>query len=204
MKKAKNQAFRYARGLPDDEGWPPFLVAVDVGYCIDLYADFARQGKNYVPFPDPSSHRIFLEDLRDPEIRERLRAVFTEPLSLDPTRRSTRVTRELAEKLAKVAASMEQEYEPDRVAGFLMRCLFTMFAEDVELLPPRSFTLSSKPLSKTPEGSFHWFSPGQSWFSGSRCSAQNVSPQRRHWYGSSSCLPHTSHSAIAGCRTLTT
>ena len=140
LQRAKNQAFRYARGLPDDEGWPPFLVAVDVGYCFDLYADFARQGKNYVPFPDAKSHRIFLEDLRDEAIRERLRAVFAEPLSLDPTRRSTAVTRQLAENLAKVAASLEENHDPDRVAGFLMRCLFTMFAEDVELLPPRSFT----------------------------------------------------------------
>ena len=140
LQRAKNQAFRYARGLPDDEGWPPFLVAVDVGYCFDLYADFARQGKNYVPFPDANSHRIFLEDLRDEAVRERLRAVFAEPLSLDPTRRSTAVTRQLAENLAKVAASLEENHDPDRVAGFLMRCLFTMFAEDVELLPPRSFT----------------------------------------------------------------
>ena len=140
LQRAKNQAFRYARGLPDDEGWPPFLVAVDVGYCFDLYADFARQGKNYVPFPDAKSHRIFLEDLRDEAVRERLRAVFAEPLSLDPTRRSTAVTRQLAENLAKVAASLEEDHDPDRVAGFLMRCLFTMFAEDVELLPPRSFT----------------------------------------------------------------
>jgi hypothetical protein len=140
MQRAKNQAYRYAHGLPDDEGWPPFLVAVDVGHCIDLYADFARQGKNYVPFPDANAHRLFLEDLRDEAVRERLRAVFAEPLSLDPTRRSTAVTRQLAENLAKVAASLEEDHDPDRVAGFLMRCLFTMFAEDVELLPPRSFT----------------------------------------------------------------
>ena len=51
MKKAKEQALRYARSLPQEEGWPPFLVVVDVGYCIDLYSDFARQGKTYVPFP---------------------------------------------------------------------------------------------------------------------------------------------------------
>ncbi|MCS3757263.1 class I SAM-dependent DNA methyltransferase [Salinibacter ruber] len=140
MQRAKNQAYRYARGLPATEGWPPFLVAVDVGHCIDLYADFARQGKNYVPFPDANAHRIFLEDLRDEAVRERLRSVFAEPLSLDPTRRSTAVTRQLAENLAKVAASLEEDHDPDRVAGFLMRCLFTMFAEDVELLPPRSFT----------------------------------------------------------------
>ena len=42
MTRAKNQAFRYARALPDADGWPPFLLVVDAGYCIDLYADFAR------------------------------------------------------------------------------------------------------------------------------------------------------------------
>jgi len=73
MTKAKNQAFRYARALPTDDGWPPFLLVVDVGYCIDLYADFARQGKNYVPFPDKPSHRIFLDDLRDEGVRNTLR-----------------------------------------------------------------------------------------------------------------------------------
>ena len=30
-------------------------------------------------------------------------------------------------------------YDPETVALFLMRCLFTMFAEDVELLPKNSF-----------------------------------------------------------------
>jgi len=146
MTRAKNQAFRYARALPDEEGWPPFLVVVDVGYCIDLYADFARQGKNYVPFPDQERYRIHLEDLREEGTREVLRKVFTEPLELDPTRRTTKVTRTLAEKLADVAASLEEGseeeegHEPDEVAGFLMRCLFTMFAEDVGLLPERSFT----------------------------------------------------------------
>ena len=30
-------------------------------------------------------------------------------------------------------------YDPESVALFLMRCLFTMFAEDVELLPKGSF-----------------------------------------------------------------
>ena len=140
MMKAKNQAFRYARALPDAEGWPPFLIVVDVGFCIDLYADFARQGKNYVRFPDTPSHRIHLEDLADPDVRETLRRVWTDPLSLDPTRQSTAVTRSLAENLARVAQSLEaQDHAPDTVAGFLMRSLFTMFAEDVGLLPERSF-----------------------------------------------------------------
>ncbi|MHC2992686.1 DNA methyltransferase [Pontibacter sp. HJ8] len=141
MKKAKEQALRYARSLPTTEGWPPFLAVVDVGYCIDLYADFARQGKTYVPFPDPISYRITLDELHRTEVRERLRLLFTEPLELDPSRRAARVTRALAERLAKLAASLEQTgYTPEQVAGFLMRCLFTMFAEDVQLLPEKSFT----------------------------------------------------------------
>ncbi|SFH13906.1 class I SAM-dependent DNA methyltransferase [Pontibacter chinhatensis] len=139
MKKAKEQALRYARCLPDS--WPPFLAVVDVGYCIDLYADFARQGKTYVPFPDPQHYRITLDELHREEVRERLRLLFTDPLELDPSRRAARVTRQLAERLAKLAASLEQAgHAPEKVAGFLMRCLFTMFAEDVQLLPGNSFT----------------------------------------------------------------
>jgi len=141
MKRAKEQALRYARSLPTSDGWPPFLVVVDVGYCIDLYSDFARQGKTYVPFPDSQNYRIKLEDLLHEEIQNRLRLLFTDPIELDPSRRAARVTRELAERLAKLASSLEQGgHQPEKVAGFLMRCLFTMFAEDVQLLPDNSFT----------------------------------------------------------------
>jgi hypothetical protein len=141
MKKAKEQALRYARSLPEEEGWPPFLVVVDVGYCIDLYADFARQGKIYVPFPDPKNYRISLNDLSNKEILHRLRLLFTTPLELDPSKKAARVTRELAERLATLATLLEEAgHSPEKVAGFLMRCLFTMFAEDVKLLPEKSFT----------------------------------------------------------------
>jgi type II restriction/modification system DNA methylase subunit YeeA len=141
MRSAKNQARRYARALPDEDGWPPFLIVTDVGYCFDLYADFARQGKNYVPYPNQEAYRIRFEDLADPDVRDRLRRLWEEPLSLDPTRKTTAVTRELAENLGRVASSLEEDgHDSGRVSGFLMRCLFTMFAEDVELLPPRSFT----------------------------------------------------------------
>ncbi len=139
MQAAKGQAYRYARALDE---WPPFLVVADVGYCIDLYADFSRQGKVYSPFPDQAHHRIFLGELEDEAVRERLRAVFTQPLTLDPSLRSARATRELATRLARLAASMEAAgHAPDAVAHFLMRCLFSMFAEDIGLLPEASFTL---------------------------------------------------------------
>lgn len=141
MKKAKEQALRYARSLPSSEGWPPFLVVVDVGFCIDLYSDFTRQGKTYLPFPDPVKYRIQLADLEKTEIQHQLRLLFTDPLELDTSKRAAKVTRELAERLAKLAALLEQSgHAAEKVAGFLMRCLFTMFAEDVQLLPEKSFT----------------------------------------------------------------
>jgi hypothetical protein len=66
--------------------------------------------------------------------------VWTDTLSLDPGRRSAKVTREIADSLAKLARSLEGKHPPEHVANFLMRCLFTMFSEDVDLLPHGSFT----------------------------------------------------------------
>lgn len=138
--RARSQAEAYSRALPASEGRPPFVVVVDVGHRIELYSEFSRSGGTYVPFPDPRSHRIALEDLRKAKIRDRLRRVWTDPLGLDPSRESARVTREIADRLAKLARSLEQAgHDAELVAQFLMRCLFTMFAEDVRLLPADSF-----------------------------------------------------------------
>ena len=131
MVKAREQARRYAEALPNE--WPPFLIVVDVGHCLDLYADFSGTGKNYAHFPDPLTYRIRLDDLRREGVRETLRTIWLDPLSLDPSRKSAKVTREVAARLAKLAKSLEGKHSADLVAQFLMRCLFTMFAEDVEI-----------------------------------------------------------------------
>jgi hypothetical protein len=155
LQRARGQAEAYARALPAGEGRPPFLVVVDVGNVIELYAEFSRSGATYTPFPDPRSHRIRLTDFRDAAIRERLAALWLDPLSLDPTRATARVTREVAERLAEVAKALEGAgHDAETVAGFLSRCLFTMFAEDVELLPRRdgkgAFTLLLESLKDDP------------------------------------------------------
>jgi hypothetical protein len=140
LQNARSQAERYARALPIGEGRPPFLVVVDIGHRIELYSEFTRSGATYVPYPDPRSYRLSMVDLRRDEVRERLRKVWLEPLALDPSRHSARVTREIAERLARVARGLEEAgHDPEVVAGFLTRCLFTFFAEDVGLIPKQSF-----------------------------------------------------------------
>jgi hypothetical protein len=128
MLLAVGQAEQYARALLAEEGRPPFLVVIDVGDSIEFYAEFSQTGGAYVAFPDHRSHRIKLAQRADPDIRERLRLVWTDPLSLDPARRTAKMTREIAAKLAELAKSLEAtgQHRPEDVAHFLMRCLHTM------------------------------------------------------------------------------
>jgi hypothetical protein len=88
MLNAKRQAEDYARALPTSHGWPPFVLVADVGHCVEVYADFSGQGKNYTQFPDRQGFRIFMDDLRKEDVRRRLHDIWTEPQALDPTRRS--------------------------------------------------------------------------------------------------------------------
>jgi len=140
MLRARNQAEQYAKALPVSDGWPPFLVVVDVGYSIELFADFSGTGKAYVPFPDSLTHRIPLGDVESDLIRTRLRNIWLDPLALDPSRISAKVTRYVAWQLANLARDLEKEHPPEAVASFLMRCIFTFFAEDIHLLPKNSFS----------------------------------------------------------------
>ncbi|MBK7919333.1 MAG: class I SAM-dependent DNA methyltransferase, partial [Chloroflexi bacterium] len=142
MEKARQQAQSYARNLPQVEienGRPPFILVVDVGNSIHIYSEFTRTGGNYVPFPDPNSYRLTLDDLHDANVRSLLHTIWTEPMALDPSRRSARVTRGDCRPPGAAGPVVGGQYEPELVAQFLMRCLFTMFAEDVALLPNRSF-----------------------------------------------------------------
>jgi hypothetical protein len=151
MLAARKQAEDYARALPVEHGYPPFLLVVDVGNVIEVYADFSGQGKNYAHFPDRQTYRVGMDDLREETVQELLRAIWTAPLSLDPTRISAEVTRDIAERLARIAKRLEGRHDPKDVAEFLMRCLFTMFAEDVGLLPDKSFHGLLGKMRDTPE-----------------------------------------------------
>ncbi|MCC6527290.1 MAG: class I SAM-dependent DNA methyltransferase [Polyangiaceae bacterium] len=135
MQDAFGQAVGYARTIAEPV---PFIIACDIGYCFDLYAAFDGT-RDYRQFPNPQASRLFLRDLE--RHKDTLRQVFLDPLALDPARRAANVTRDVATHLAALARALEKAGHPQElVARFLMRCLFTMFAEDVGLLPDGLFT----------------------------------------------------------------
>jgi hypothetical protein len=146
MRAAKRQAEDYARALAE---WPPFIVVVDVGHVIELYANFRRDGKGYDQFPNRNAFRIAITDLRDEAVRARLKAVWEAPYTLDPAARAAGVTQEIAAFLARMTQSLEARAKLDdpvqkaehayKVSKFLMRCIFAMFAEDIGLLPENGF-----------------------------------------------------------------
>ena len=147
MSKAHFQAENYAAALPER---PPFLMMVDVGVAIHLWADFDRQGKGYAPFPDAPNSRIDLKDLRNPAIRERLRRVWDDPRSLDPQRRVNEVTQEVSGLLGQLVRSIRmrvlhdpsQAFQPvtdRRIFMFVMQSILAMYADSVGLIRDKGF-----------------------------------------------------------------
>jgi hypothetical protein len=135
MQKAFNQAKSYAynRMLPS---MPPFLMTCDIGSHFEIWEGFSGEYGSY-----GARQRVNLNDLAQPEIFDRFVAIFTDPQSLNPEKYRARVTREVAAELAKLSRWLEEQgRDPHETANFLMRCIFTMFAEDVELLKGEVFT----------------------------------------------------------------
>jgi hypothetical protein len=57
-----------------------------------------------------------MDDLHEPAVQARLKAIWTDPASLDPARRSAEVTRDIAERLARIARNLEGRHDPRDVA----------------------------------------------------------------------------------------
>ena len=154
MRDALSQAKRYAVNLPGAHPWPPFLIVCDVGRAFELYFDWSGNGRGYGHFPDQQSYRFELHRFAEADVQAMFRAVWTDPASIDPRARSAEVSRDIAGRLAEVskwlesiqrqrtsdASDSERSLAIEETALFLMRIVFCMFAEDVGLLPDKSFS----------------------------------------------------------------
>ncbi|MEA5567648.1 class I SAM-dependent DNA methyltransferase, partial [Anabaena sp. UHCC 0399] len=137
MQKAFIQATAYALHLPVK---PPFLLTCDIGSHWELWMGFSANYGGY-----GARQIIKLDDLLKVDIFELFIDIFNDPQKRNPEKIRAKVTREVANDLAKLANWLEkQQYDPHKVANFLMRCIFTMFAEDVQFLKGEVFTKALK------------------------------------------------------------
>ncbi len=88
-----------------------------------------------------AGRRIALGTLHErPEDIALLHDIFVDPSVRDPRGKAQLVTRDIATGLAELAAELESRgMDTERVARFLMRCVFSCFAEDVGLLHENLF-----------------------------------------------------------------
>ncbi len=111
---------------------PPLLVVCDRERIIIHTA--------FTGYPD-EPREIRIDDLIDADQRQILRWVFTDPEKLRPEKSTAAITAEAAGQFAGLAKAMrDRNLEGQRVAHFLVQCLFCMFAEDEALLPAGVFT----------------------------------------------------------------
>jgi len=143
MEKAFGQAVNYAIRLAQR---PPFLLTCDIGHTFHVWEGFSGTYGGY-----GARRSVPVDDLVKPEVQEWFRAIWDNPHSLDPGKRRALVTRQVATELGHLAARLEIRLPSQEVANFLMRCVFTFFAEDVELLPAKLFERSLERWRKEPD-----------------------------------------------------
>lgn len=124
---ALKQLMTYALALDN----PPLLVVSDRSR-IEIHTHFTGT---------PSEvHSIALEDIGQPENLQKLRWMFEAPERFKPKRTTYAVTEEAAARMGSLAKRLtDRGDDPQRVAHFLIQCVFCMFAEDAKLLPEKLF-----------------------------------------------------------------
>ncbi|MGJ3232464.1 MAG: class I SAM-dependent DNA methyltransferase [Oceanicaulis sp.] len=139
LEKAQDQLRQYAVALEN----PPLLVVCDTDRFI-ITTNFTNTVQE--------RHELALEDLRDAGKRALLKAVFSHPERLKPGKTRQALTEEAAGEFAALAKRLrERGHDPERVAHFVNRLVFCMFAEDVDLLPKKMFQRMLEQSEHAPE-----------------------------------------------------
>jgi len=124
---AFSQLQQYAIALEN----PPLLIVSDMDR-IRIHTNWTNTVQKV--------HDIALTDLTDAATRDLLKACFTDPERLKPQKTRQILTEEAAQRFATLAQRLRgRGHDPQAVAHFVNRLVFCMFAEDVNLLPPKMF-----------------------------------------------------------------
>jgi len=105
---------------------PPLLVVSDTKR-FRIYTNWTNTVQE--------KHEFALEDLAHSGTRDLLRNVFRHPERLKPEKTREQVTKEAAKEFVTIADRLRMSgHAPQKVAHFLNRLVFCLFAEDVNLL----------------------------------------------------------------------
>jgi type II restriction/modification system DNA methylase subunit YeeA len=128
-----NAALRQLKLYASDLENPPLLIVSDMRR-IELHTNWTNMVQE--------KHVIELEDLKDHRKLQILKRAFDPDAvqELRPTRSANATTEEVARKFVQIAQNLREEgHDPEKVAHFVNRMVFCMFAEDVDLLPKKLF-----------------------------------------------------------------
>ncbi len=133
-------AYRQIQQYREDLENPPLLVVCDLDRC-EVHTNFTNTVKAVYAFDLAALARNEPTPTCALPPLEVLRAAFTHPDLLRPHRTTASVTEDAAREFAALAESLRRRGEdPEATAHFLMRLLFCLFAEDIDLLPAGLFT----------------------------------------------------------------
>ena len=97
------------------------------------------------------THEFGLDDLAEAATRDRLKCAFSDPERLRPGETRQSLTERAAASFATVAQALRKRgHDPHRVAHFVNRLVFCMFADDVGLLPDHMFTRMLEQARRAP------------------------------------------------------
>ena len=133
-------AYRQLLTYREDLENPPLLVVCDLNQ-FEVHTNFTNTvGKVYAfSLADLARGEAVAGSWLSP--LEVLRALFTNPEQLRPQQTPAQVTETAAKEFAQLATSLHTGgADPEQAAHFLMRLLFCLFAQDIQLLPPQLFT----------------------------------------------------------------
>lgn len=128
LEKAYTQLLQYRESLEN----PPLLIVSNI-QTISIRTNFTNCANVTVP--------ITLDDLLTPQGLERLRHIFYNPEAFRPEKTAAQVTEEAAAQFSRLALHLARwGHNPHDIAHYLIRLLFCLFSEDINLLPAGLFT----------------------------------------------------------------
>jgi type II restriction/modification system DNA methylase subunit YeeA len=135
-------AYTQLKDYVDDLQNPPLLIVSDMDRIV-IRTNFTNTVQE--------THTVSLDDLVLIEKRRMLKWAFSDPERFRPDMSREQLTETAARQFSELAERLRKEqYEPLRVAHFMIKMLFCMFAEHINILPSGLFTRLIEAASRRP------------------------------------------------------